>query len=125
MSLTGFWSGTTVPTAGSPDRRMNVTFAVIGEPEDGNYTASVRFPQTIGSRRGCPAKDFQLVGTLVGERLEGRLLGTQLWESRSFVFDFVDNDTAMGTYEVTSSDSSQGASCPGETGTMTLSRFIE
>ncbi len=124
MSLDGFWASTSTPTAGSPERRINITFSVFGDPEDGNYTASVRFPQTIGARRGCPAREFQLVGTLDGERLEGKLLGIKLFENRDFAVDFTDNDTGIGTYEVTKSGAPNGDTCTGETGTLILNRFI-
>ncbi len=124
MSLEGFWPSTSTPTAGSPDSTMNIVFTVFGDPEDGNYTASVRFPQTVGARRGCPAREFQLVGTLDGERLEGRLLGNRLFEDRDFAVDFTDNDTGIGTYEVTKSGSPRGDTCTGETGTLIFTRYI-
>lgn len=124
LDIKGFWFGTATPDGGAA-RNVNVTFNGIGDPEDGDFTAEIRFPQTLGRRRGCPARDYEMVGTLDGSEIDGKWNGTQGFEFRDVFIEFIDNDTAVGTYLVTESASLQGPSCPGETGTWQLERFIE
>lgn len=130
-AVAGRWDGAIAPDGVGNAKEFKVIFELEGPAEEGSVIGKHLFCQVLDgpacmrfpfSPSTCPGRAaYQWAGELVGSNMAAVSRNT-VGEAIELDVEFTSEDTAEGRYEYI--DAGPSGPCLGETGTVTLTRFV-